>query len=126
MKMATNEVQKYWENSFQALHGEEDFRNILEYIHDHKIDAPTLYRGIYINMETVSIGDTLNLHDEEAFASMSPDRRYAWNFGNCVFVIEGLKGCPINEKEWLVPNEELLVEKIEYDETNETYFIYCR
>ena len=119
------EIQKYWEQSFEALTSEEIDR-IIDYIYDHQVTAPTLYRGINIDPDKIGVGDTIELHDTEAFVSMSPDLRYAWSFGNVVLKVEGLEGYPINEKEWLIINTEIYVEEIEYDEANDIYIVSCQ
>ena len=119
------EIQKYWETSFQFLNSEE-IDIIIDYIYDHQVTAPTLYRGVNINPQQIEEGDTLELHDQEAFLSMSPDLKYAWAFGNVVLKVDGLEGCPINEKEWLVLNTEIYVEKIEYDDRNDIYIVRCQ
>jgi len=119
------EIQKYWETSFQFLSSEE-IDIIIDYIYDHQVTAPTLYRGINIDPQQIEEGDTLELHDQEAFLSMSPDLKYAWSFGNVVLKVDGLEGCPINEKEWLVLNTEIYVEEIEYDDRNDIYIASCQ
>lgn len=126
MKINENEmVQKYWETNFQFLSSEE-IDIIIDYIYDHREAAPTLYRGINIDPQQIEEGDTLELHDQEAFLSMSPDLQYAWNFGNVILAVEGLEGCPITEKEWLVLNDEVYVVAIEYDENNDIYIVSCQ
>lgn len=124
-KLDTKEIQKYWENSFLGLGGEE-FEKIRDFIYDHQIDAPTLYRGMYIDLEQIEAGDTIELHDQEVFASMSPDLKCAWTFGDVIFKVEGLKGYPITEEEWLVINTEIFIEEIEHDEINDIYIVSCR
>ena len=119
------EIQKYWEQSFEALTSEE-IESIVEYIVENQKAAPVLYRGINIDPDIIGIGDTIELHDAEAFVSMSPDLRYAWAFGNVILKVEGLEGCPINEKEWLVLNTEIYIEKIEKDNRNDIYIVSCR
>lgn len=125
MSKPEKEIQKYWETSFQSLRSEEIDR-IIDYICEHRVAAPTLYRGINIDPQQIEVGDTLELHDQEAFASMSPDLKYAWAFGNVVLKVEGLKGCPITEKEWLVLNTEVAIVEIEYDEANDIYIVSCQ
>lgn len=93
---------------------------------EKQVSAPVLYRGINIDPETINVGDTIDLHDMEAFVSMSPDLHYAWNFGNVVLAVEGLEGCPITETEWLVLNTEIYIENIEYDDRNDIYIVSCR
>src|SRR5690554_3883543 len=124
-KLETKEIQKYWETSFQSLSSEE-LDKIIDYICNHQVTAPTLYRGINIDPQQIEKGDTLELHDQEAFASMSPDLKYAWAFGNVILKVEGLKGCPITEKEWLVLNDEVCVVEIEYDQPNDIYIVSCQ
>ena len=119
------EIQKYWEQSFEALTGEE-IEVIVNYICEKQVSAPVLYRGINIDPDKIDVGDTIELHDMEAFVSMSPDLHYAWNFGNVVLAVEGLEGCPINEKEWLVLNTDIYVEGIEYDDRNDVYIVSCK
>jgi hypothetical protein len=119
------EIQKYWEQSFEALTSEE-IETIINYICEKQVSAPVLYRGINIDPDKIDVGDTIELHDMEAFVSMSPDLRYAWAFGNVVLAVEGLEGCPINEKEWLVLNTKIYVENIEYDDRNDIYIVSCR
>lgn len=124
MKMK-KEIQKYWEQSFEALTSEE-IESIVEYICENQKTAPVLYRGINIDPDKIGVGDTIELHDTESFVSMLPDLRYAWAFGNVILKVEGLKGCPINEKEWLILNTEIYVEEIEYDDRNDIYIVSCR
>lgn len=124
-KLETKEIQKYWETSFQSLSSEEIDR-IIDYICDHQVTAPTLYRGINIDPQQIEEGDTLELHDQEAFVSMSPNLKYAWAFGNVVLKVEGLEGYPITEKEWLVLNAEVAIVEIEYDEANDIYIVSCQ
>lgn len=124
MKMK-KEIQKYWEQSFEALTSEE-IEAIVEYICENQKTAPVLYRGINIDPDKIGVGDTIELHDTESFVSMSPDLRYAWNFGNVILAVEGLEGCPITETEWLVLNTEIYVEGIEYDDRNDIYIVSCR
>ena len=124
-KLETKEIQKYWETSYQSLSSEE-LDKIIDYICNHQVTAPTLYRGINIDPQLIEVGDTLELHDQEAFASMSPDLKYAWAFGNVVLKVAGMKGCPITEKEWLVLNTEVDIVEIEYDEANDIYIVSCQ
>jgi hypothetical protein len=119
------EIQKYWEQSFEALTSEE-IETIVGYICENQKAAPVLYRGINIDPDEINVGDTIELHDMESFVSMSPDLRYAWNFGNVVLAVEGLEGCPITETEWLVLNTEIYIENIEYDDRNDIYIVSCR
>jgi hypothetical protein len=119
------EIQKYWEQSFEDLTSEE-IESIVEYICENQKTAPVLYRGINIDPDKIGVGDTIELHDTESFVSMSPDLRYAWAFGNVVLKVEGLKGCPITKREWLVLNAEVAIVEIEYDETNDIYIVSCQ
>ena len=119
------EIQKYWEQSFEFLTSEE-IESIVEYICENQKTAPVLYRGINIDPDIIGVGDTIELHDMESFVSMSPDLRYAWNFGNVVLAVEGLEGCPITETEWVVLNTKIYVEEIEYDDRNDIYIVSCR
>lgn len=124
MKMK-KEIQKYLEQGFEFLAGWE-YEEILNYICEHLVPAPTLYRGINIDPDKIDIGDTIELHDMESFVSMSPDIEYAWNFGKVILKVEGLEGCPITETEWLVLNTDVYIENIEYDGRNDKYIVYCR
>ena len=129
------EIQKYWEQSFEALTSEE-IESIVGFICENQVPAPVLYRGINIDPDKIDVGDTIELHDMEAFVSMSPDLHYAWNFGNVVLAVEGLEGCPIIEDdeagilkyatEWLVLNTDIYIENIEYDDRNDIYIVSCR
>lgn len=115
-------LNNYYLESFEALTNEEEFE-IVEFIEENEVDAPTLYRGIYI--DSLEEGDCIPLHDVESWASMSPSYEYAYNFGNYVLVVEGLKGIQLHEDEWLVLNTDVNIENIEYDEMNDVYLAYC-
>jgi len=124
-EITTNNIRKYWEQGFEFLTSEE-YEAIVEHICENQVPAPMLYRGINIDPDKIGVGDTIELHDIESFVSMSPDLRYAWNFGNVILKVEGLEGCQINEKEWLILNTEIYVEEIEYNDRNDIFIVSCR
>ena len=119
------EIKKYLRQSYEFLTGWE-YEEILNYICKKAVPAPLLYRGINIDPDTISIGDTIDLHDMEAFASMSPDIEYARNFGNVILAVEGLEGCPITNEEWLVINTGVYIKDIKYDDRKDIYIVSCR
>lgn len=115
-------LNNYYEGSFETLTNEEAVE-IVEFIEENEVDAPTLYRGIFI--EGLEEGDCIPLHDIEGWASMAPTLDYAMSFGNYILVVEDLEGIQLHEDEWLVLNTDVNIESIEYDEMNDVYLAYC-
>ncbi|NLJ81282.1 MAG: hypothetical protein GX335_09695 [Firmicutes bacterium] len=122
-------IRTYWESGFSML-DTETYEEVADFLYDNLEEIPVVtYRGLQL-AKGLEEGDTIPLQDMEGFASVSPDKGFAWNFalhGGYILVIPGrtLRGYRINEEEYLVVNEDMYVTKIEYDAKNHVHMVFC-
>ncbi|MEG3070988.1 MAG: hypothetical protein HQP61_02015 [Peptococcaceae bacterium] len=122
----TAEIRSYIENGFFL--GSDELEAVVDYIYDHAEEAPVLYRGL--SLENLEEGDTIPLQDMEAVVSLSPSQDYAWNFagpGGYILVVPAgtVEGIRLTDDEWLAINEDVYIDKIEYNAKDDVYVVFC-
>lgn len=122
-------IKKYWEEGFPSL-DPELCEEVADFLYDNMEPIPvTTYRGLQLE-KGLEEGDTIPLQDMEGFASVTPDKDFAWNFalhdGYILVIPAGtLEGYRLNEDEYIVPNEDMYIERIEYDAVARVYMVHC-